>query len=101
MRFDPKYGLGKQDTAKALTYTQVFSRWLCDMATTDDRLVAITPAMKEGSGLVAFAEQFPKRYFDVGIAEQHAITFAAGLACEGLKPVVAIYSTFYSVVTTN
>lgn len=77
-----------------LSYTQVFSDWLCDMAKVDTRLVGITPAMREGSGLVKFAEQFPERYFDVGIAEQHAVTFAAGLACEGLKPVVAIYSTF-------
>jgi 1-deoxy-D-xylulose-5-phosphate synthase len=72
----------------------VFSDWLCDMAAADHRLIGITPAMREGSGLVKFAEQYPERYFDVGIAEQHAVTFAAGLACEGLKPVVAIYSTF-------
>jgi 1-deoxy-D-xylulose-5-phosphate synthase len=77
-----------------MTYTQVFGDWLCDMAALDERLVGITPAMREGSGLVKFSEQFPERYFDVGIAEQHALTFAAGLACEGLKPVVAIYSTF-------
>ncbi len=77
-----------------LTYTQVFSDWLCDQAKADPRLVGITPAMREGSGLVRFAAEFPERYFDVGIAEQHAVTFAAGLACEGLKPVVAIYSTF-------
>ncbi|MFN3786150.1 MAG: 1-deoxy-D-xylulose-5-phosphate synthase, partial [Thiothrix sp.] len=76
------------------TYTQVFGRWLCDMAALDARLVAITPAMREGSGLVEFSEQYPQRYYDVGIAEQHAVTFAAGLACEGMKPVVAIYSTF-------
>jgi 1-deoxy-D-xylulose-5-phosphate synthase len=76
------------------TYAQVFGQWLCDMAQQDDRLVAITPAMCEGSGLVDFTKQFPERYHDVGIAEQHAVTFAAGLACEGLKPVVAIYSTF-------
>ncbi len=76
------------------TYTQVFSDWLCDMAAADERLTGITPAMREGSGLVKFSERFPERYFDVGIAEQHALTFAAGLACEGLKPVVAIYSTF-------
>ena len=76
------------------TYTDVFSSWLCDTAERDPRLMAITPAMREGSGLVAFSERFPDRYFDVGIAEQHAVTFAAGLACEGLKPVVAIYSTF-------
>ena len=77
-----------------LTYTQVFGDWLCDMAAQDARLVAITPAMKEGSGMVRFAEQYPQRFHDVGIAEQHALTFAAGLACEGVKPVVAIYSTF-------
>ncbi len=77
-----------------LTYTQVFGDWLCDMAKADNRLVAITPAMREGSGMVRFANEYPDRYFDVGIAEQHAVTFAAGLACEGLKPVVAIYSTF-------
>ena len=77
-----------------ISYTQVFSDWLCDMAERDERLIGITPAMREGSGLVKFSEQFPDRYFDVGIAEQHAVTFAAGLACEGLKPVVAIYSTF-------
>jgi 1-deoxy-D-xylulose-5-phosphate synthase len=76
------------------TYTQVFGDWLCDMARADERLVAITPAMREGSGLVRFSQEFPQRYFDVGIAEQHAITFAAGLAVEGMKPVVAIYSTF-------
>lgn len=76
------------------TYTQVFGQWLCDQAAADERLVAITPAMREGSGLVEFEQQFPDRYFDVGIAEQHAVTFAGGLACEGIKPVVAIYSTF-------
>ena len=76
------------------TYTQVFGQWLCDQAATDQRLVAITPAMREGSGLVEFEQRFPDRYFDVGIAEQHAVTFAAGLACQGIKPVVAIYSTF-------
>ena len=76
------------------TYTQVFGKWLCDQAAADERLVAITPAMREGSGLVEFEQQFPDRYFDVGIAEQHAVTFAGGLACEGIKPVVAIYSTF-------
>src|SRR5439155_16076784 len=74
--------------------TQVFGQWLCDMAAHDHRLVAITPAMREGSGMVEFHQRFPDRYFDVGIAEQHAVTFAAGLACEGIKPVVAIYSTF-------
>ena len=76
------------------TYTQVFGQWLCDQAAADEHLVAITPAMREGSGLVEFEQQFPDRYFDVGIAEQHAVTFAGGLACEGIKPVVAIYSTF-------
>jgi 1-deoxy-D-xylulose-5-phosphate synthase len=76
------------------TYTQVFGQWLCDQAAADSRLAAITPAMREGSGLVEFEQQFPDRYFDVGIAEQHAVTFAGGLACEGMKPVVAIYSTF-------
>ena len=76
------------------TYTQVFGQWLCDQAAADERLVAITPAMREGSGLVEFEQQFPDRYFDVGIAEQHAVTFAGGLACGGIKPVVAIYSTF-------
>ena len=85
--------VASKDTGKK-TYTQVFGDWLCDMAAQDERLVGITPAMREGSGLVKFSEQFPERYFDVGIAEQHALTFAAGLACEGLKPVVAIYSTF-------
>ncbi len=92
-RFNPKQGVAsKPGTGK--TYTQVFGEWLCDMAERDPRLVAITPAMREGSGMVAFSERFPDRYYDVGIAEQHALTFAAGLACEGLKPVVAIYSTF-------
>ncbi len=85
---------GSPSHAKPPTYTEVFGRWLCDMAEADPRLVAITPAMREGSGLVAFSERFPERYFDVGIAEQHAVTLAAGLACEGLHPVVAIYSTF-------
>src|SRR5438874_1352654 len=92
-RFDPAKGI-KKATGGRPTYTQVFGEWLCDMARLDSRLVAITPAMREGSGLVRFAEEFPDRYFDVGIAEQHAVTFAAGLACEGLKPVLAIYSTF-------
>ena len=91
--FDPATGVAEKTGGKP-TYTQVFGDWLCDMAATDTRLVGITPAMREGSGLVRFSEQFPKRYFDVGIAEQHALTFAAGLACEGVKPVVAIYSTF-------
>lgn len=92
--FNPETGEMKPSTAKGPTYTQVFSDWLCDMAQFDDRLVAITPAMREGSGLVKFSEIYPARYFDVGIAEQHAVTMAAGLACEGMKPVVAIYSTF-------
>ncbi|MBW8458538.1 MAG: 1-deoxy-D-xylulose-5-phosphate synthase [Thiobacillus sp.] len=91
--FDPENGVAQKAGAKP-TYTQVFGDWLCDMAAADTRLVGITPAMREGSGLVRFSEEFPKRYFDVGIAEQHALTFAAGLACEGVKPVVAIYSTF-------
>ena len=93
-KFDPAVGLQKPATPAKPTFTQVFGRWLCDMAAQDARLVGITPAMREGSGLVEFEKQFPARYFDVGIAEQHAVTFAAGLACEGLKPVVAIYSTF-------
>lgn len=92
--FDPKTGEMIAKPAKAMTYTKVFSDWLCDMAAQDERLVGITPAMREGSGLVDFSELFPDRYFDVGIAEQHSVTFAAGLACEGLKPVVAIYSSF-------
>ncbi len=92
--FDPAVGLVPSPRPKAPTYTDVFADWLCDMAERDPRLVAITPAMREGSGLVRFAERFPDRYFDVGIAEQHCVTFAAGLACQGLKPVVAIYSTF-------
>ena len=93
-KFDPAVGLQKSTTPSKPTFTQVFGDWLCDMAAADDRLVAITPAMREGSGMVEFHKRFPDRYFDVGIAEQHAVTFAAGLACEGLKPVVAIYSTF-------
>ncbi len=92
-KFDPAVGLAPA-TASKMTFTQVFGQWLCDMATHDARLVGITPAMREGSGMVAFSQRFPARYHDVGIAEQHAVTFAAGLACEGLKPVVAIYSTF-------
>lgn len=91
--FDPSTGSNLK-SASAKTYTQVFSDWLCDMATADDKLIGITPAMCEGSGLVKFSKQFPERYVDVGIAEQHAVTLAAGLACEDLKPVVAIYSTF-------
>ncbi len=92
--FDPVYGLKPAKPSGGPTYTQVFGEWLCDMAGQDPRLIGITPAMREGSGLVEFAERFPERYFDVGIAEQHAVTLAAGMACEGLKPVVAIYSTF-------
>jgi len=93
-KFDPAVGLQASSVPAKPTFTQVFGQWLCDMAAHDQRLVGITPAMREGSGLVEFEKRFPKRYFDVGIAEQHAVTFAAGLACEGLKPVVAIYSTF-------
>ncbi|MFZ5512021.1 MAG: 1-deoxy-D-xylulose-5-phosphate synthase [Pseudomonadota bacterium] len=93
-KFDHSAGIQAGKAGGKLTYTQVFGDWLCDMAARDVRLIGITPAMREGSGLVRFAEQFPERYFDVGIAEQHAVTFAGGLACEGLKPVVAIYSTF-------
>ena len=91
--FDPEAGI-PASTGGAPTYTQVFGDWLCDMAAEDPRLAAITPAMREGSGLVRFSEEFPERYHDVGIAEQHALTLAAGMACEGVKPVVAIYSTF-------
>ena len=93
-RFDHTAGIPTSTGPAKLNYTKVFSDWLCDMAEQDDRLVGITPAMREGSGLQRFSERFPDRYYDVGIAEQHAVTFAAGLACEGLKPVVAIYSTF-------
>jgi 1-deoxy-D-xylulose-5-phosphate synthase len=93
-KFDPAVGLVKPATPPKPTFTQVFGQWLCDMAEKDPRLVGITPAMREGSGMVEFHQKFPGRYFDVGIAEQHAVTFAAGLACEGMKPVVAIYSTF-------
>jgi 1-deoxy-D-xylulose-5-phosphate synthase len=92
-RFDPQTGIQSKPASRP-TYTQVFGDWLCDMAARDERLIAITPAMREGSGLVRFSQEYPDRYFDVGIAEQHAVTFAAGLACEGFKPVVAIYSTF-------
>ena len=92
-RFNPAEGIKKASGGKP-TFTQVFGEWLCDMASLDSRLVGITPAMREGSGMVRFAQEFPERYFDVGIAEQHAVTFAAGLACEGMKPVLAIYSTF-------
>ena len=97
-KFDPGVGIVKPkpapDARPRPTYTQVFGEWLCDMARLDSRLVGITPAMREGSGLVRFTQEYPDRYFDVGIAEQHAVTFAAGMAVEGLKPVVAIYSTF-------
>ncbi len=93
-KFDPKVGLLPPATVPKQTFSQVFGHWLCDMAALDPKLVAITPAMREGSGMVEFHKRFPDRYHDVGIAEQHALTFAAGLACEGLKPVVAIYSTF-------
>jgi len=93
-KFDPAIGIQKPSVAPKTTFTQVFGNWLCDMAAQDERLVGITPAMREGSGLVEFEKRFPKRYFDVGIAEQHSVTFAAGLATEGLKPVLAIYSTF-------
>lgn len=93
-KFDTKVGLVPPVTAPKQTFSQVFGTWLCDMAAADPMLVAITPAMREGSGMVEFHQRFPERYHDVGIAEQHALTFAAGLACEGLKPVVAIYSTF-------
>ncbi|MEW6689215.1 MAG: 1-deoxy-D-xylulose-5-phosphate synthase [Pseudomonadota bacterium] len=93
-KFDPAEGIKKSGAGAKPTYSQVFGDWLCDMARLDPRLVAITPAMREGSGMVRYSEEFPERYFDVAIAEQHAVTFAAGLACEGLKPVVAIYSTF-------
>ncbi len=92
-KFDPAVGIVPKPPGKP-SYTQVFGDWLCDMAARDVRLIGITPAMREGSGLVRFSQEYPDRYFDVGIAEQHALTFAAGLACEGMKPVVAIYSTF-------
>ena len=91
--FNRAVGMQKKSSASK-TYTQVFADWLCDTAAADEKLAGITPAMREGSGLTAFSEKFPQRYFDVGIAEQHALTFAAGMACEGMKPVVAIYSTF-------
>nr|WP_187359940.1 1-deoxy-D-xylulose-5-phosphate synthase [Chitinolyticbacter meiyuanensis] len=92
--FQPENGMAGGKAGGKVSYTQVFGDWLCDMAAADEKLVAITPAMREGSGLVRFEQEYPARYFDVGIAEQHAVTFAGGLACEGLKPVVAIYSTF-------
>ena len=93
-KFDPAVGIQKTNAIPKTTFTQVFGHWLCDMADHDPRLIGITPAMREGSGMVEFDRRFPTRYFDVGIAEQHAVTFAAGIACEGQKPVVAIYSTF-------
>ena len=92
--FDPASGMIFKEASTGPTYSQIFGKWLCDMAERDPAIVAITPAMREGSGLVEYSKRFPQRYFDVAIAEQHAVTFAAGLACEGLKPVVAIYSTF-------
>jgi 1-deoxy-D-xylulose-5-phosphate synthase len=92
--FDPKSGTIFKEKATGPSYSQVFGQWLCDMAASDARIVGITPAMREGSGMVEYSKKYPQRYFDVAIAEQHAVTFAAGLACEGLKPVVAIYSTF-------
>ncbi len=92
-KFDPVYGIVAKPASKP-SYTHIFGDWLCDMAALDDKLIGITPAMCEGSGMVEFAEKFPQRFYDVGIAEQHALTFSAGLACEGYKPVVAIYSTF-------
>lgn len=92
--FDPQQGLHSSAGAAKPTYTQIFSQWIIDQAAADNKLLAITPAMREGSGLVEFEKLYPERYFDVGIAEQHAVTFAAGLACEQMKPVVAIYSTF-------
>jgi len=92
--FDPASGVLRKEKSTGPSYSQVFGQWLCDMAERDHRIVGITPAMREGSGLVEFERRFPDRYFDVGIAEQHAVTLAAGLACEGLRPVVAIYSTF-------
>src|SRR5690606_7666695 len=93
-KFDSGVGIQASPKPAMNTLTPVFGQWLCDMAQSDPRLFGITPAMREGSGLVEFERRFPSRYFDVGIAEQHALTFAAGLACEGQKPVVAIYSTF-------
>ncbi|MCA3184467.1 MULTISPECIES: 1-deoxy-D-xylulose-5-phosphate synthase [unclassified Cupriavidus] len=93
-KFNPAEGIRPSTKPSRKTYTQVFGEWLCDMAAADKRLIGVTPAMREGSGMVEFEKRFPDRYYDVGIAEQHAVTFAGGLACEGLKPVVAIYSTF-------
>jgi len=92
--FDLKKGVSKSKAVSTPTYTQVFGQWICDMAAQDDKLIGITPAMREGSGLVEFSKKYSSRYYDVAIAEQHAVTLAAGMACEGLKPVVAIYSTF-------
>jgi 1-deoxy-D-xylulose-5-phosphate synthase len=92
--FDPARGMVASQSSDSPTYTEVFGDWLCDMAEQDERLIGITPAMREGSGLVKFSQRFPNRYFDVAIAEQHSVTLAAGMACDGLKPVVAIYSTF-------
>jgi 1-deoxy-D-xylulose-5-phosphate synthase len=92
--FDPNIGIVKKNTPSKPTYTQIFSDWLCDMAASNKKLLGITPAMREGSGLVRFSKEFPERYFDTAIAEQHAVTLAAGMACEGGKPVVAIYSSF-------
>jgi 1-deoxy-D-xylulose-5-phosphate synthase len=92
--FDPASGKIFKEASSGPTYSQIFGQWLCDMAERDPNIIGITPAMREGSGLVEFSKRFPDRYFDVAIAEQHAVTFAAGLACEGFKPVVAIYSTF-------
>ena len=93
-KFQPEVGIQGGKTSVKPSYTQIFGNWLCDMAASDPKLIAVTPAMGEGSGMMRFAELYPDRYFDVGIAEQHAVTFAAGLACEGMRPVVAIYSTF-------
>ena len=93
-KFEPEIGIAGNRASSKPSFTQIFGDWLCDMAAADPKLVAITPAMGEGSGMIRFAELYPERYFDVGIAEQHAVTFAAGLACEGMHPVVAIYSTF-------
>jgi 1-deoxy-D-xylulose-5-phosphate synthase len=93
-KFNPAEGIKPAAAPGKITYTEVFGNWLCDMAAADKKLVGITPAMREGSGMVRFEQEYPDRYFDVGIAEQHAVTFGAGLACENLKPVVAIYSTF-------
>jgi 1-deoxy-D-xylulose-5-phosphate synthase len=93
-KFKPDVGIAGGPSGAKPSYTQVFGDWLCDMAAADPKLVGITPAMREGSGLLRFSERYPERYYDVGIAEQHAVTFAAGSACEGLRPVLAIYSTF-------